>query len=117
MENDEPDFQEMRKDIAAYINLRLQMMRLNLYGKSAKISARASITIVGMLLAFFFLLFLATTLALIIGNWIHSLTGGFAIITFIYLILFLAIVVIYRQKIEKNIVNRIIQLLTEDENE
>jgi cytochrome c biogenesis protein CcdA len=117
MENDEPNFREMEKDVAAYINIRLQMLRLNLYGKSAKISARASITIVGMMLGFFFLLFLATTLALIIGNWIHSLAGGFAIVTLIYLILFLAIVVFYRKKIEKNLIDRIIQLLTEDENE
>lgn len=117
MENDEPDFKDMQKDVAAYLDLRLRMLRLNLYGKSARVSARASITIVGMLLGFFFLLFLATTLALIIGNWIHSLIGGFAIVTFIYLILFLAIVVFYRKRIEKNLIDRIIQLLTEDENE
>lgn len=117
MEDNEPDLQQIQEDVGHYVSLRFQLMRLSLYGKSARLSARLTIIMVGLLLFFFFLLFLAVTLALILGYWLHSLIAGFAILSIVYLILFLLIVVFYRTKIEKDIIDRIIQLLSEDEDE
>jgi uncharacterized membrane protein YqjE len=120
-EQQDPTFgslaRELRADIAAYVDARVEYTKLVAYEKVARLSASATTVLLLGALAFFTFLFLSITLALFLGEIIHNQVAGYAIVTGIDLLAVL--IILWRKvKIEESITQRIVdQLLKEHDKE
>jgi hypothetical protein len=116
-EQQDPSFgsfaRELRADIAAYVDARVEYTKLVAYEKVARLTASATTVVLLGALAFFTFFFLSITLALFLGEILHNQVAGYAIVTGIDL---LAVLVILWRKnlIEEGITQKIVdQLLKE----
>lgn len=108
-------FSELKEDISTYVELRLELLKLNTYERVAKTMAVFSYGIILVLLAFFAILFLFLALGFFLGELLGSVALGFVIVVGMYLLLF-GITVYFREKISSKVTNEIITaLLTKDE--
>lgn len=106
---------EVREEIKEYINARIEYSRLLLYEKSARITSIAVMLLSLSLVAVFVLLFLSLTAAIFIGDLLHNVGSGYAIVTGIDLIILL-LMIRNRKKIQDAIMQKVlISLLEEDE--
>jgi hypothetical protein len=116
MEQDPADFfQEMKLLVSDYVEARTKLFKLEMYEKTAKISASLFSSIVIVVLSSLMLLFGSIALGFYLGSLFNSLGTGFLIVTGIYLILLLPIILFRKNWIEKTIVNSLIEKLTEKE--
>ncbi|MFR7810159.1 MAG: hypothetical protein ACLU4N_13330 [Butyricimonas faecihominis] len=73
----EKTFAELKEDISTYVELRLELLKLNTYERVAKTMAVFSYGIVLVLLAFFAILFLFLALGFFLGELLGSMALGF----------------------------------------
>ena len=98
----EKTFAELKEDISTYVELRLELLKLNTYERVAKTMAVFSYGIVLVLLAFFAILFLFLAL-------------GFVLVVGMYLLLF-GITMFFKRKITSKVMNEIITaMMSKDE--
>lgn len=111
-----PDyFQEMKVLVTDYLAARIKLIKYEVYEKSAKITATLFSSFVIAMLAFFMLFFLSIALGFYFGAVFSSLGTGFLLVTGIYLVLLIPFIVFRKSLIEKLIINRMIEQLTEKE--
>ena len=88
---------EFKKEIASYIDVKLEYTKLIAYEKIAKASAASVSFLIIAFFGFFTFLFLSIAGGFYIGERTGSLAEGFGIITIVYLVL-LIIVLLIRKK-------------------
>ncbi len=107
---------ELREDLTAYINLKSKILKLTTYEKTATITATITYGLVILILSLFAILFIFITLGLLIGQWINSTAGGFAIVSVLYLLII--ILIFYnRTKWQSFIIEKILTVLTTNDSE
>jgi len=114
MEHDQ-FFQEVKQMVADYLSARIQLLKYDIYEKSAKLSATLFSSLVIAMLASMMLLFLSLALGFYLGSVFDSYGAGFLVVTGIYLAMLLPFILLRKSWIEKTIINRIIEQLTEKE--
>lgn len=110
-------FQELKTMLTDYIEARIKLFKLELFEKTAKVSAALFASVLMMMLAFFLLLFLSLSAGFYIGASLGSYGTGFLIVTGVYTIIFGVVVLVKKNTLEKYIVNRVISELTRKEGE
>ena len=105
----EKTFAELKEDISTYVELRLELLKLN------KTMAVFSYGIVLVLLAFFAILFLFLALGFFLGELLGSMALGFVLVVGMYLLLF-GITMFFKRKITSKVMNEIITaMMSKDE--
>lgn len=113
--NNKSVFSALKEDLVAYVELQSALLKLNTFeiiskGGAALISAMALI-----IFAFFFLFFLFLSLGFYLGKILNSLYQGFGIVAIFYLFLFIIFLLIRKKYVEKPLMNKIIETLSEHE--
>ena len=107
----EKTFAELKEDISTYVELRLELLKLNTYERVAKTMAVFSYG----LLAFFAILFLFLALGFFLGELLGSMALGFVLVVGMYLLLF-GITMFFKRKITSKVMNEIITaMMSKDE--
>ena len=101
--------------VADYFSAKIQLLKYDIYEKSAKLSATLFSSLVIAMLASMMLLFLSLALGFYLGSVFDSYGTGFLVVTGIYLAILLPFILFRKSWIEKTIINRIIEQLTEKE--
>ena len=111
----EKTFAELKEDISTYVELRLELLKLNTYERVAKTMAVFSYGIVLILLAFFTILFLFLALGFFLGDLLGIMALGFVLVVGMYLLLF-GIIIFFKKKITSKVMNEIIiAMMSKDE--
>ncbi len=110
-------FQEMKLLVADYLSARIKLIKYEVYEKTAKIAATLFSSIVIAMLTSFLLFFLSIALGFYFGSLFNSYGTGFLVVTGFYLILLIPFLFFRKNWIEKIIINRLIEQLTEKEEE
>ena len=107
-------FQELKKDLTSYVELKLELLKLNTYERTGKVISVLSYGLVLLFLAFFCILFLFLALGFYLGEILNSIGAGFGIVAVLYVLIIL-LTIKNKQKISTKIVNEVIAaLLTND---
>lgn len=104
-------FHELKEDVSAYVELKLELLKLSTYERTGKIISILSYDLILLFLAFFAILFLFLALGLFLGDLFGSQGIGFGIVSILYILL-IAIIVANKEKISLKITNIIIAALT-----
>ena len=110
MKDSEKIFQELKKDLKSYAELKFELLKLNTYERTGKVLSVLSYGIIVLFLAFFTILFIFLALGFWLGDYFESIAAGFIGVVALYLIL-IGIVFINREKIRTAILNEIIAAL------
>ena len=103
-------FQELKKDLKTYAELKFELLKLNTYERTGKVLSVLSYGIIVLFLAFFTILFIFLALGFWLGDYFESIAAGFIGVVALYLIL-IGIVFMNREKIRTAILNEIIAAL------
>lgn len=116
MEKDpEKIIQELREDVSAFVELKLELLKLNTYERTGKVIAVLSYGLVLLFLAFFAILFIFLALGFFLGEWIGVTGAGFGLVAVLYLLL-MWLIVRNREIITTKVLNEVIAtLLSNDE--
>ena len=110
-------FADIKKDLTAYITLKLKVLKLDVYEKSSVFSSLLLYGLIVSLVVFFAFLFFFLALGLYIGQLLHSFGTGIVIIAVLYIIVF-AILLWQRKRIQNWLINLFVkQIIQEDDNE
>lgn len=107
-------FQNLKKDISTFIDLKLELLKLNTYEKSGNIVALLSYGLILMFLAFFAILFIFLALGFFIGEVLDNAAAGFGVVAFLYLVIILWVAA-NKERIRLRIVNAVLATLTANE--
>jgi predicted RND superfamily exporter protein len=110
-------YNEMKQLIADYIEARIDLLKLEVFEKIAKVTAALFSSMVVALLGFFLLFFLSMSAGFYLGKLFDSIAIGFLIVTAFYLLLFAIVITRKKDFMEKYIIDRIIGELTRKEGE
>lgn len=109
-------FDALKKDLSAYVQLKLELLKLNTYERIGRTVSILSYGLILIFIAFFAFLFIFLALGFFLGEQLGSVSVGFAVVAAIYLLL-LSIIGLYRKRIREKILNIIIaSLLANDVN-
>lgn len=112
----EPDFfQDLKILVTDYLAARLKLLKYEVFEKTAKITASLFSSFVIAMLVFFMLFFLSLALGFYFGAFFESYGTGFLMVTGLYLILLIPFIIFRKSLMEKLIINRLIEQLTENE--
>lgn len=114
MKDSEKIFQNLKEDISAYINLKLELLKLNTYEKSGKIISLLSYGLILFFLVVFVILFIFLSLGFFLGDLLDNAAIGFDIISLLYLVL-IGITVKKAQWIQTKVLNKVIATLITNE--
>jgi len=107
----------LKTEINDWVETRLKLLQLNIFEKTAIVSSFLIFGIIIINLLFFALLFAFVALSFFIGKWVNSMAGGFAIISFFYLLI-LCVMLIFHKSIFTGLQNTFLKELNpEPENE
>jgi len=106
-------FSELKDELVTYVELRSELTKLSAFEIIAKSFASLISVMTLIIFAFFFLFFLFLSLGFYFGKELNSLAQGFGLVAFFYLILLLIFLLIRKKRIEKPIMNKIIERLTD----
>ena len=109
-------FQEIKKDLIRYGELRWELLKLGAYEKTGKLFSVLSYTLILLTLIFFLTLFLFLALGFFLSEWLHSTGVGFSIVAILYVIL-VGGVVAFKDKIRAYILNAVLTVLMNDEDD
>ena len=108
---------ELKQLIIEYFEIRLKLLKLETFEKIAKVTAVLFSSLVVALLGFFLLFFLSMTGGFYLGKIFNSMPLGFLTITGLYLILFILVLLMKKDLLEKFLIERIIGELTKKEDD
>ncbi len=108
---------ELRQLITEYFDARLKLIKLETFEKIAKVTAVLFSSLVVALLGFFLLFFLSMSLGFYLGKVFESMALGFLAVTSLYLLLFVLVLLMKKDLMEKFLIERIIGELTKKEDE
>ncbi len=108
-------FRELKEDISAYVESKLELLKLNAYERTGKVLAVLSYGLILLFMAFFAILFIFLALGFLLGDWLNSFGLGFGIVAILYLLL-IGITIMNRERINVKILNEVIAaLMTNDD--
>jgi len=121
-EQDEDIFQTSRiksifENVHNYVEARLELYKISLFEKGAKIAADLITAAILGVCAAFFLIFLSVGIALILGNWLGGAYIGFLIVAGVYLIIGLVIYLRRKSILQKPIMEAAITELLKGDDE
>jgi len=79
-------FEELREGVSAYMDTRLQILRLDVYEKTSRTIATLSFGLILLFLALFAFFFIFLALGFLLGDYLGTVAGGFAIIAAFYVV-------------------------------
>ena len=103
-------FRELKKDLSAYVELKLELLKLNTYERTGKVIAVLSYGVILLFLAFFAILFIFLALGFFLGDLFGSVGSGFGVVAVLYLLL--GIIVMNKDRISNKVLNVVISALT-----
>lgn len=104
-------FRELKKDLSAYVELKLELLKLSTYERIGKVIAVLSYGLILLFLAFFVILFIFLALGFFLGDLFGSIGAGFAVVAVLYLLL-IGIILLNKNKISDKVLNVVIAALT-----
>jgi hypothetical protein len=107
-------FNELKKDVSAYVELKLEFLKLSTYERTAKVISVLSYGLVLLFLAFLAVLFIFLALGFFLGDMFGSIGAGFGSVVILYILLILLIVT-NRKKISDKVLNIVIAALTSND--
>jgi len=108
MEKDSGEiFRELKDDLSAYVELKLELLKLN----TGKVIAVLSYGVILLFLAFFAILFIFLALGFFLGDLFGSVGSGFGVVAILYLIL-IGIIIMNKDRISNKVLNVVISALT-----
>ena len=108
-------FLDLKVLMTDYLTARIKLIKLEVFEKTAKISATLFSSLVIAMLASLMLFFLSIALGFYFGAVFDSYGTGFMMVTGLYLLLLVPFILFRKSLIEKLIINRLIEQLTEKE--
>ena len=114
MKDSEKIFQNLKNDISAYINLKLELLKLNTYEKTGKIIGLLSYGLILFFLIVFVVLFLFLSLGFYLGDVFDNAAIGFGIIAILYLLI-IGIAVKNAKRIQTKVLNAVIATLVSND--
>ena len=84
MNDSEKVFQNLKQDVSAYMELKLELLKLNTYERTGKVIGLLSYGLILLFLAFFAVLFIFLALGFFLGEILDVPGSGFAIVAFLY---------------------------------
>ena len=102
-------FRELKKDLSAYVELKLELLKLNTYERTGKVITVLSYGVILLFLAFFAILFIFLALGFFLGDLFGSVGSGFGVVAVLYLLL---IGIINKDRISNKVLNVVISALT-----
>lgn len=107
-------FDELKKDVSAYVELKLEYLKLSTYERTAKVISVLSYGLVLLFLAFLAVLFIFLALGFFLGDLFGSIGAGFGSVVILYILLIILIVT-NRKKISDKVLNVVIASLTSND--
>lgn len=107
-------FRELKDDVSAYVELKLELLKLSTYERSGKLIAVLSYGMILLFLVFFAILFIFLALGFFLGDVFGSLGVGFAVVAVLYLLL-IGIIIMNKDKISNKVVNVVIAALNSND--
>ncbi len=107
-------FRELKDDVSAYAELKLELIKLNTYERIGKVIAILSYGLLLSALILITILFAMLTLGFLLSKWLDSTTIGFGIVAALYLIL-VVLVILNKNRIRLNVINIIISALNSND--
>lgn len=104
-------FRELKKDLSAYVELKLELLKLNTYERTGKVIAVLSYGVILLFLAFFAILFIFLALGFFLGDLFCSVGSGLGVVAVLYLLL-IGIIVMNKDRISNKVLNVVISALT-----
>ena len=104
-------FRELKEDVSAYVELKLELLKLSTYERTGKVIAVLSYGLTLLFLAFFAILFIFLALGFFLGDWLGPSGFGFGIVAVLYL-LFIGIIIMNRDRISTKVLNEVIAAMT-----
>ena len=111
MENIFAQLQHLAEEVKEYVNVRIDLVKLNVAEKASAMVADTAATVITAIIFLFFLFFASTGLALFLSAVIGKSYAGFLIVAGIYLIVGLIIWYARGRLIQMPIMNAIIRQL------
>jgi uncharacterized membrane protein YqjE len=115
--NKEHFFEDFKNVIAEYLQNRLQLAKISVYEKIAKIFALVFSGIVLVILFFFTIVFMSLLAGFYFSEYYGSNFYGFGIVAAAYFILSLILLLFRKQLLEKFIINAVINILFKEKDE
>lgn len=103
--------EEIKENLVSYIDLKGKIFKLSAYENIAQTTAILTYGLIFLTISLFTILFIFVTLGLILGTYLNSFAGGFAIISALYLLI-LALIFINRKKLKELLIEKILTILT-----
>ena len=110
MNDSEKVFQNLKQDVSAYMELKLELLKLNTYERTGKVISLLSYGLILMFLAFFAILFIFLALGFFLGEILDVPGSGFAVVALLYLAI-IWIITKNEAKIRTKILNLVIAAL------
>lgn len=104
-------FRELKEDVSAYVELKLELLKLSTYERTGKVIAVLSYGLILLFLAFFAILFIFLALGFFLGDWLGSSGFGFGIVAVLFLLL-IGIIIMNRDRISTKVLNEVIAAMT-----
>lgn len=113
MEEKDPGkvFRELKDDLAAYVELKLELLKLSTYERTGKVVSVLSYGFMLLILVFFAVLFIFLAVGFFLGQKLDSFGLGFGIVAIVYILL-IGLVVMNKEKISLKVLNEVIAALT-----
>ena len=103
-------FHELKDDVSAYVELKLELLKLSTYERSGQLIAVLSYGLILLFLAFFAILFIFLALGFFLGDMFGSSGAGFAVVAVLYLLL-IGLIIMNKQRICNTVLNVVIAAL------
>lgn len=100
-------FHELKDDVWAYVELKLELLKLSTYERTGKVIALLSYGLILLFSAFFAIVFIFLALGFLLGDLLSSFGAGFGIVAVLY-ILFVGIIIMNRGRISTKVLNEVI---------
>lgn len=110
MNDSEKVFQNLKQDVSAYMELKLELLKLNTYERTGKVIGLLSYGLILLFLAFFAVLFIFLALGFFLGEILDVPGSGFAIVALLYVAI-IWIIAKNEAKIRTKILNLVIAAL------
>lgn len=110
MNDSEKVFQNLKQDVSAYMELKLELLKLNTYERTGKVIGLLSYGLILLFLAFFAVLFIFLALGFFLGEILDVPGSGFAIVALLYVAI-IWIITKNEVKIRTKILNLVIAAL------
>lgn len=103
-------FQELKKDLTTYVELKMELLKLNTYERTGKVIAVLSYGLIMVFLILFAILFIFMAIGFLLGDVFDNTASGFAYVFLMYTAI-IYYVVRRKEKILSKIQDEIIEAL------